>query len=89
MAVHIFHFYGLFFQSCLLRDNVEKYGTAVQATADNIIRRMRLACSVKSATDTHCEYAMIIAFGYMTALNVTLHSHCCRFKNSTVSKLLN
>jgi len=27
-----------------LRDNVEKYGTAGQATDDNIIRRMRFAC---------------------------------------------
>jgi hypothetical protein len=89
MAVHIFHFYGLFFQNFLLWDNVEKYGTVVQATADNIIRRMRLACSVTSATDTHWPYAMIIAVGYMTALNVTLDLHCCRVKNSTVSKLFN
>jgi len=42
-----------FLKSCLLSDNVEKNGTAVQATADNIIRRMRLACSVTAATDTH------------------------------------
>ena len=42
-----------FFKSCLLWDTVVKYGTAVQATADNIIRRMRLARPVTAATDTH------------------------------------
>ena len=68
---------------------MEKYGTAVQATADNTIQRMRLACSVTSATDIHWQCAMIIAVGYITALNVTLDLHCCRFKNSRVSKLLN
>ena len=68
---------------------MEKYGTALQTTADNIIRRMRLACSVTSATDTHWPYAMIITVGYMTALNVTLHLHSCRIKHSRVSKLLN
>jgi hypothetical protein len=60
------------FKSYLYWNNVEKYGTAVQATADNIIQRMRIACSVPSATDPHCEYVMIIAFCYMKALNVTL-----------------
>ena len=67
---------------------MEKYGTAVQATADNIIRRMRLARSVTAATDTHTQYVMLIAVGYMTALNVTLHLLCCRVKTVTVSKLL-
>jgi hypothetical protein len=33
-------------------ENVEKYGTAGQATDDNIIRRMRFACRVTKATDT-------------------------------------
>jgi len=35
---------------------VEMYGTAVQATADSIIRRMRLACSVTCATDIHTHH---------------------------------
>jgi hypothetical protein len=30
--------------SCHLSDNVEKYDTARQATDDNIIRNMRIAC---------------------------------------------
>jgi hypothetical protein len=49
-------------KSCRLRDNVEKYGTAGQATADNIIRRMRCACWITKATDTHSEYVIFIAF---------------------------
>ena len=68
---------------------MEKYGTAVQATADSIIWSMRLACSVTCATDIHSKYVMIIAVGYVKGLNVTLDLHCCRVKNSRVSKLLN
>jgi hypothetical protein len=41
---------------------VEKYGTARQATDDNIIRRMHFACRVTKATDTHSAYVIIIAF---------------------------
>jgi hypothetical protein len=41
---------------------VEKYGTARQATNDNIIRRMRFACWITKATDTHSEYVILIAF---------------------------
>jgi len=48
---------------------VEKYGTAVQTTADNKIRHMRPAYSVTSATDTHSPYAMIIAVVYMRVVH--------------------
>jgi hypothetical protein len=41
---------------------VEKYGTARQATSDIIIRRMRSACCIIKATDTHSEYVILIAF---------------------------
>jgi hypothetical protein len=41
---------------------VEKYGTARQATEDNIIRRMCFACWITKATDTHSEYVIFIAF---------------------------
>ena len=37
--------------SSCLRDNVQKYGRAREATDDNIIRRMRFACWVE-AIDT-------------------------------------
>jgi hypothetical protein len=41
---------------------VEKYGTARQATDDNIVRRMRFACWITKATDTPSEYVIRIAF---------------------------
>jgi hypothetical protein len=40
---------------------VAKYGTAGQATDGNIIRRMRFACWMTKATDTHSEYVILIA----------------------------
>ena len=40
-------------KSCRFLDNLEKYGTAIQITDDNIIRHMRFACWVTEATDTH------------------------------------
>jgi hypothetical protein len=41
---------------------VGKYGTAGQATDNNIIRRMRFACWITKATDTYSEYVIIITF---------------------------
>jgi hypothetical protein len=41
---------------------VEKYGTARQATDENIIRRMRFACWITKAADTSSEYVILIAF---------------------------
>jgi hypothetical protein len=41
---------------------VEKYGTARQATDDNIIRSMRFACWITKATNTHSKYLIRIAF---------------------------
>jgi hypothetical protein len=40
---------------------VEKYGRSRQATDDNIIQRMRFACWITKATDTHSEYVILIA----------------------------
>jgi hypothetical protein len=40
----------------------KKYGTARQATEDNIIRRMRFACWITKATDRRPEYLLLIAF---------------------------
>jgi hypothetical protein len=48
-----------FLKSGRLWDNVEKYGTAGQDADDNIIRRMRFACWITKATDTHPEYVII------------------------------
>jgi hypothetical protein len=41
---------------------VEKRCTAGQATADNIIRRIRFVCWITKATDAHLEYVILIAF---------------------------
>ena len=41
---------------------MEKYGTAGQATDDNIIRRMRFARWSMKATNTHSEYVILFAF---------------------------
>jgi hypothetical protein len=49
-------------KSCRLRDNVEKYGRAAKAADDNIIRSMRSACWITTATDTHSEFVILIAF---------------------------
>jgi hypothetical protein len=38
---------------------VEKYGIARQTTDHNVIRRMRIACWIPKATDTHSEYVLI------------------------------
>jgi len=35
---------------------------ARQLTADNIIRRMRLSCSIPNIINTHPEYVTLIAF---------------------------
>jgi hypothetical protein len=47
-------------KSCGLWDNVEKYCRARQATDDNITRRMRFACWITMATDTHSEYVILL-----------------------------
>jgi hypothetical protein len=41
---------------------VEIFCGAEQATADNIIRRMRIACWMSKAIDTNLEYVIFIAF---------------------------
>ena len=39
-----------------------KYGRIRQATDENTIRRMRIACWIPKATDTDSEYVIITAF---------------------------
>jgi hypothetical protein len=46
-------FNNFFQKSCRLWDNVEKHGTAGQATGGNIIRRMRVACRLNKTTYLH------------------------------------
>jgi hypothetical protein len=70
-------------KSYLLQDNVEKYGTARQATDDNIIRCVRFACWIIKATDTVIMYNTYCfsteTMVTRTRLNVTLYVHCCLF----------
>jgi hypothetical protein len=68
-------------KSCRLWDNVEKYCTARQVTGDNIIRRMRFACWITKATDTHSESLIFTAFPRQQwlrerASNLMLCGHC-------------
>jgi hypothetical protein len=57
-------FSNIFFcrNTCRLWNNMEQYCRAGQATNDNTIRRMRIACWVPKATNTHSECTIIIAF---------------------------
>jgi hypothetical protein len=41
---------------------VKKCGRAGHATDGNIIQRMRFACRITKATDTHSEYVILFAF---------------------------
>jgi len=40
---------------------MEKYGKARQATDENMISRMRIACWTAKAIDTHSEYVILVA----------------------------
>ena len=44
----------------------KKHGTARQATYNNVVRRMRIACWITKATDTHSEYVTRIALPWLT-----------------------
>jgi hypothetical protein len=78
-------------KSCRLWDNVEKYGRARQATDDSIVRRMRFACWITKATDTHSEFAILIAFPRQQWLReraslLLLHAYClCCFPYTVTS----
>jgi hypothetical protein len=74
---------------------VEKYGTARQATDDNIIRRMRFACYITKATDTHSDCVILTAFPRQQwlserALMLRLYVHCLSvlFLNVKIPRML-
>jgi hypothetical protein len=69
---------------------MEKYGTARQATDGNIIWRMRFACCIIKATDTHSECVILNCFSTVkmvtrTPLNVTF---ICALHLVPVNKLM-
>ena len=49
--------------SCHLRDTVDKYGRAGEASDDNITRSTRIVCWItEAATDANSEFVRLIAF---------------------------
>jgi hypothetical protein len=65
IKAHILRWIFYYRKSYHLWDNVEEHGTARQATDDNVIRRVRVACWVTKAnthTHTHSEYVILIVF---------------------------
>ena len=64
--------------------NVKKYGTARGPTDNNVIRRMRFACSITKTTNTHSEYVILIALRRQHWLReratlLRLYVHCLSF----------
>jgi hypothetical protein len=50
-------------QSLFSPKNLDIYGIKwKKTTEDNIIRRMRIACLIPKAVDTHSEYAILTVF---------------------------
>ena len=66
-----FMFSNIFFfrKSCSLWDNFAKHGAAGRAIGDNTIRRMRTACWVPKATDTHSEHVILLFHDNYTYAN--------------------
>jgi hypothetical protein len=78
-----FTFNFFFRKSCALKDNMEKYGRAGQATNDNTVR---FACCITKATDTYSRICNTYRFSTATVvtrtrLDVTsyVHFHSCFF----------
>jgi len=73
---------------------VEKYGTAVQTTHDNVKRRMRFACWVTKATDTHSEYvtANLLLFhiknGFAKRVSMCVSTNICFIVKLSVDSLV-
>jgi hypothetical protein len=65
ISTHILHSITYFLKSLHLLGNVAKYRPASQATDDNIIRRIRIACWIPKATDTHSEYVIDCVWNVM------------------------
>jgi hypothetical protein len=61
IKTHILCSIKFFRKPCCLWDNVGKRGTSRQPT-DNMIRRIRFACCIIKAADTHLEHVMILLF---------------------------
>jgi len=83
LKTHILCSITIYRKSCRVWDNVEKYGTAGQAT-DETTWRMRIACCIPKSTDAHSIFVILVAFPpqqwlHETRLNVTLYIHCLSY----------
>jgi hypothetical protein len=66
-----------FWQSCCSWDSVKNCGTVRQATDDNIILRICIACWLTKAADTHSEYVIFIAFPRQRLLHMEYYICTC------------
>jgi hypothetical protein len=62
IKTHILISILFFFENHTVRVMWKTCCTAGQATDDNIIWRMRIACWIPNATDTHSQYVILIVF---------------------------
>jgi hypothetical protein len=63
---------------------MEKYCRAGQATEDNIIWHMRIACWITKATNAHSEYVTLLA----SPLQQWLHEHASVFHYTYITRLV-
>ena len=64
----------------------KKYCTDWQAADDNKLRRIRIACWITQATNTHSEYVILIPFSTAamvigTRINITLYVRYLTYLN--------
>jgi hypothetical protein len=81
IRTHVTYYVKFLLISCLLRDNVEKYGREREATDGNVVQRMSFACWITKATGH--TLMMCNSYGIVTetmvtpkCLNFTSYEHC-------------
>jgi hypothetical protein len=57
-----FTFNDIFRESWRLRNDVERYSKAGEATDENILRPMSFKCWISKATNTHSLYVILVSF---------------------------
>ena len=81
IKTHILFSIACGWKMCSLWDNVENYGRAKQAIADNTVHCMHTACWITKAADICSEYEILIAFPWQYWLHecasmLCLYVHC-------------
>jgi len=90
LKTHILCSVTFFFKSCRLWDNVESM--VERESPQMAIWRMRIACWITKATNTHSEYAILIVFSNATVSarthpNVTLYPLCLSCSVSQIQRM--